>query len=291
MNILIVGASGLIGGNCYHLLKGTHQVYGTHLSFETNYTFKLNPSSSGDIRLLDKLNLNIIIHTGALTHVDRCETEPELSYKFTVQSTINLVDYAKAKDITFLYTSTDYVFDGLDGPYKETDQVNPLSVYGKHKLLAEEYIQKNLSKYFIARITNVYGDELRNKNYVSRTVQALKNGQVLVLEAPYDQFATPVNALDVARVFDLAISNNLRGVYHLGSTDFVSRVQLLTIIKRYFPDNLFVRGISTKELNQTAKRPLIGGLLSSKLIKEFPEFEFSNLDKYLISIKTTNLEH
>ncbi len=284
MNILIVGASGLIGGNCYHFLKASHQVYGTHLSFDTSYTFKFDPVLPDDIKLLNKLHLDVIIHTGALTHVDRCEAEPELSYKLTVQSTINLVDYAKINDITFLYTSTDYVFDGLDGPYKETDHVNPLSIYGKHKLLAEEYIQKNLSKYFIVRITNVYGDELRNKNFVSRIVETLKSGNVVELEAPFDQFATPVNALDVARVFDIAISNNLRGIYHLGSTDFVSRVQLLNIIKRYFPAILHVKGVSTEELKQTANRPLIGGLISYKFIKEFPNFEFSNLDKYLSSI-------
>ena len=285
MKILVVGASGLIGGNCFHLLKESHQVFGTHLNFETNYTFKFDPCLPDDIKLLDKLNLDFIIHTGALTNVDLCESEPDLSYKKTVQSTINLVDYSKINNITFIYTSTDYVFDGISGPYQETDKVNPLSVYGKHKLLAEEYIQKQLSKYFIARITNVYGDELRNKNFVSRAIEGLNKGETLKLEVPYDQFATPVNALDVAKVFNLAIVNELNGLYHIGSTDFVSRVQLLNIISRYFPGKLIIKGLSTKELKQLAKRPLIGGLLSTKFINEFPNFEFSNLDNYLNTFK------
>src|SRR5690606_41675199 len=87
---------------------------------------------------------DVIVHCGALTHVDYCETNQEESYQKTVVSTHNLVAIAKACGSRFVYLSTDYVFDGEHGPYRETDPVNPISIYGAHKLQAEQYALEHL---------------------------------------------------------------------------------------------------------------------------------------------------
>jgi dTDP-4-dehydrorhamnose reductase len=230
---------------------------------------------------------DIIIHTGALTHVDRCEQEPELSKYLTVNSAINLINFSAKIGAKFVYISTDYVFDGTSGPYSENSQTNPLSIYGQHKLEVEKIIASTLTNYLILRITNVYGSELRNKNLLSRTIQDFKNKNQISIKAPYDQYSTPINAFDIARSLMLLLNDKKNGIYHLSSTDFLSRVQFMQKINSYLNNRLTVIPVDTNSLNQIAKRPLLGGLLAEKFLSEYPGFEFTSLDSYLINTSLT----
>jgi dTDP-4-dehydrorhamnose reductase len=282
MNILIIGASGLVGGNLYQLLSKieSYQVIGTYNNFETENLFFLNASAKeGFPDWVYMTKWKIIIHTGALTNVDLCEEDPDKSRLLTVDSTLNLIELAKVNKSKFIYISTDYVFDGNDGPYSEDAPVNPLSIYGKHKLDAENLV-KILQDYLIIRITNVYGLEERNKNFLSSIVNDLKKDVQKSVAAPIDQFASPINALDVAKAIQLLIKDNKTGLYHLSSTDYLSRVQYCQIIKKYFP-NLSIKGFITNNGEQKAKRPSKGGLNAEKFILEYPSFHFSNLDDYI----------
>lgn len=282
MNILVVGASGLVGGNCFQLLRHYNSVTGTHSTFPLPHTVKFDPCRIQDVKLLEKLKPDVIIHTAGFTNVDLCEVGIERSYASNVISTIRLTDYARMNGAKLIYISTDYVFDGLNGPYSESDPVNPINVYGRHKLQAEEYIEKVLEDYIILRVTNVYGNEVRNKNFLARALEALKKGSVEIM-APYDQFATPVNASDIARAIKVMIDCDQKGIYHLAGTDYLSRVQLLQIAARYYPA-LKIDAVATKELKQQADRPLYGGLLARKFLTEVPGFEFGNVDRYISSI-------
>ena len=281
MKILVVGASGLVGGECIKVLSDEYEVAGTHLTFPDNNTFYFNPSDSGFLSHLPSNDWDVIIHTGALTHVDKCEVEVDLSYNATVVSTANLVDYSSRIGAKFIYLSTDYVFDGKSGPYNEGDTLAPLNVYGTHKLAAENIIIENSKNYLIFRITNVYGDEIRCKNFLARIIQEIRSGKS-EFSAPYDQFATPINACDIARAIKISLQLNLTGIYHLSSTDYMSRVQLLQKIFEYFPEkDLSVVPLKTADLNQVAKRPLLGGLCAAKFISDVPDFKFTNIDNYL----------
>lgn len=286
MKIFIAGASGLVGGNCFRLFseKPSNQVAGSHFSFETDYTVfydTLNPENPKNFDI-GAFQPNVIVHCGALTHVDYCENHVEESYEKTVVSTINLVKLAKKHNAKLLYFSTDYVFDGKSGPYREDAPVNPLSVYGKHKLEAEQIIQKELSEYLILRITNVYGDEIRGKNFIARLFNQFQEGKTLEFPLPLDQYATPANAWDIARVAEKLIENNKNGIYHVGSTDYMNRYQLAMRVLSYFPKNKSkFEPKTTEALNQQANRPLRGGLLHDKFLEEFPNFVFSNVDDYL----------
>ena len=139
MRIFISGASGLVGGNCLkHFQEKQCDVVGSHLSFPTENTVYFNTLHLKDKNNFDLLQFHpeIIIHCGALTHVDYCEAHIEESYEKTVSSTQNLIQIAKQLQAQLVYISTDYVFDGEHGPYRENDKVNPLSIYAKHKLEA-----------------------------------------------------------------------------------------------------------------------------------------------------------
>ncbi|MEX0967227.1 MAG: SDR family oxidoreductase [Bacteroidia bacterium] len=288
MNILILGASGLVGGNCLNLFSGNSQwkVAGTHFSFPTEQTQFFNTLRLDDPDNFDiaAFRPSIILHAGALTHVDHCEDHEEESYQKTVQSTANVALLVKQYNAKFIYISTDYVFDGTNGPYDEEAEVNPLSVYGRHKLEAENIVRATTENHLILRITNVYGDEIRNKNFISRIVEAIIEGKTLQLRLPYDQYATPANAFDIARMLYLLIGDDKKGLYHVASTDSLNRVQLAQRILKHFPVNrVEVIPATTAEIAQKAPRPLQGGLKPQKFLAEYPDFHFSNVDDFLRS--------
>ncbi len=284
MKALILGASGLVGGNALQYFKAKNwKVVGTHFSFETPDTkfFNTLEITKREEELFESFEPDVVLHAGALTHVDYCESHQQESYQKTVQSTINVISLAKKYNVKVAYISTDYVFDGMNGPYLEDAPVNPISVYGKHKLEAEQLIQE-LPKHLIIRITNVYGDEIRNKNFVSRIIEQVKNQSLNKLILPCDQFATPVNALDIARALYLLLDDQKNGLYHIASTDYVNRVQLAQKVLRFFPDYAYeLIPKQTANLNQAAKRPLNSGLLAHKFLREYPWFNFTSVEQYV----------
>ena len=285
MKVFIAGASGLVGSNCLkHFTEQGWDCVGSYFSYPVDGTVfynTLEPEHKDNFDIA-AYNPDVIVHCGALTHVDKCETEQDESYEKTVQSTINLVKVAKACNAKFVYISTDYVFDGTDGPYQETDKVNPLSVYGKHKLEAENIAINELNETLVLRVTNIYGNEERGKNFVARIVQQCVEGKKLTLKLPYDQYACPTNAWDIARAMFLLLKDGKHGIYHIGGTDYCNRVALSLRVLQYFPRIEYdLIPMSTEELNQPAPRPLVGGFVTMKFNREYPDFLFGNVDSFL----------
>lgn len=285
MKVFISGASGLLGGNCLkHFTDMGWKVVGSHLSYATDKTVfynTLEPQHSENFDVI-AFQPDVIVHCGALTHVDYCETHPEESYEKTVTSTRNLIALSKKCDARFVFISTDYVFDGKNGPYREDATVNPLSIYGNHKLEAEELALNELKNTLVLRITNVYGDEIRKKNFISRIIEQCEEGKKLTLTLPYDQFASPTNAFDIARAMYVLLKDGKSGIYHIGGSDYMNRVELAQRVLTYFPDATYdLIPVSTASMNQPAARPLIGGFVKMKFAGEYPEFLFSTIDEYL----------
>ena len=293
MKILIFGASGLVGGNMltYFKTKKDIEVVGTHFSFETENTVPFNTLNLELETNFDVINFNpdVIINCGALTWVDYCEENIDESYKKTVVSTINTLKIAAQVNAKYLYIGTDYVFDGTKGPYTEEEQARPLNVYGRHKLEAESLVLNQNEGSLSLRITNVYGNEERDKNFVSRLINLAKTEEKHELKLPFDQYATPVNAMDIAKAAYLLLRDNKNGVYNIASTDFVNRVQLASLVLKAIPNNkVSLTPISTEELNPPAARPLTGGLITAKFLSEYPDFEFTNVNDFLIQELSNN---
>lgn len=290
MKVFIAGASGLVGSNCLkHFTEQGWKVVGSYFSYEVPGTVYYNTLEPGDAKNFDIKGFqpDVIVHCGAMTHVDNCELQPEESYRQTVQSTMNLVAVAKECNARFVYMSTDYVFDGTDGPYVEEDKVNPISVYGRHKLEAEQYALNEIPGTLVLRVTNIYGHEARGKNFVARIVQQCKDKQKLTLKLPYDQYACPTNAWDIARSMFLLLRDGKTGIYHIGGTDYCNRVQLALRVLQYFPDAEYdLIPMSTDELKQPAARPLIGGFVTMKFNREYPDILFGNVDSFLKELTT-----
>lgn len=286
MKILVIGGSGLVGSNCLSHFASQQgaEVMGTYFSYQTSNTeyfdtLNIDNPENADI---EAFGPDVIMHCGALTHVDKCETEVEESYDKTVRSTVNVIELCKRYNARMLYVSTDYVFDGKDGPYDENAQVNPLSVYGRHKLEAEQAVINDVPGSVVIRLTNVYGDEERNKNFVTRIAEACIKGELLELKLPVDQYATPVNAADVAKALFLLARDGKSGIYNIASDEFLNRVELVEKVLSFFPNNnITFQSVTTAELGQPAARPLMGGLKTDKFMGEYPDFVFSTVNDYL----------
>lgn len=285
MKIFIAGASGLVGSNCYkHFKEQGHEVVGSHLSFPTDATVFYNTLEAEHPDNYDIIGFqpDVIVHCGALTHVDYCEEHIEESYEKTVKSTLSLIKVAATIGARLVYISTDYVFDGKDGPYRESATTNPLNVYGKHKLEAEQRVLASLANSLVLRITNVYGAEIRGKNFIARIITQCNNGETLKLNLPYDQYASPTNAWDIARAMLLLLENNHSGIFHIGSTDYMNRVELAMRVLKYFPEAKFeLSTTDTPSLKQAALRPLNGGFVKEKFSSLFPKFIFGTVDEYV----------
>jgi dTDP-4-dehydrorhamnose reductase len=285
MKVLIIGASGLVGSNClsYFRLMGW-DCLGTYFSYpakDTVFYDTLHPENP-DNADVPSFQPDVIVHCGALTHVDYCEQHPEESRRLTVLSTQEVIRLARDSNAKVVFISTDYIFDGEHGPYREDAVARPLSVYGQHKWDAEQLIARSGLEHLILRITNVYGDEERGKNFVARIIDQAKAGQHLTLKLPMDQYATPVNAADIARAMFLLLRDAKAGVYNIASTDYLNRVQLALRILSYFPEATYdLYPVSTSDLQQAAARPLQGGLKTAKFLREYPAFLFSTVDDYL----------
>lgn len=287
MKILIIGASGLVGSNCLRYLseKG-HKCVGTYFSYATQNTVyydTLHPENPENFDVA-AFSPEVIIHCGALTHVDYCEQNEAESYRLTVQSTQNIVALAKRFSSKIVFISTDYIFDGTDGPYDESAPANPISIYGRHKWEAEQLISDSGSEHIILRITNVYGDEERGKNFVARIIEQAVKGQHLTLKLPVDQYATPINAADIAKAVSLLLNDGKTGIYNIASTDYMNRVQLALRVLKYYPEATYdLIPMTTAEMNPPAARPLQGGLKTAKFLSEYPDFVFSTVDEYTSS--------
>ncbi len=289
MKVVVIGASGLVGGNCLSYLKNETdwEVIGAHLTLQTNDTKYFNASDIDDPNNFNvkQFNPEVIIHCAALSWVDYCEQHPDESYEKSVVPARNMIQLAKDLDAKLVFISTDYLFDGKSGPYNENDETNPLNIYGKHKLLVEEEIESNLTDYLICRITNVFGKELRGKNFIARLINEISDG-VKSFSLPADQFATPVYAYDVARAVKLLLEQGKNGIYHLANGEYLSRYGIADIVLSSFPQHqIELKKITTAEMKVTTPRPLKGGLKADKFLSEFPGFKFVSVKEYITSLE------
>ena len=216
-----------------------------------------------------KYQPDAIIHTAAMTNVDTSETNKDACYQLNVAATQNLVSFCEEHHIYFIHLSTDFVFDGGDGPYVETDDPNPLSYYGETKLLAELAVQNSKAKWAILRTVLVYGitADISRSNIVLWAKGALERKQPI--NVVNDQWRTPTLAEDLAEACLLAVENDAQGVYHIAGKDYMSIADLVRKVADYWSlDHSLILEISSAGLNQKAKRPAKTGFVLAKAIED-----------------------
>jgi dTDP-4-dehydrorhamnose reductase len=226
--VWVTGASGLIG----------HEL--VRLAPEFARSWRVRGQTRATIDLLDfaavrrrfeEESPRLVIHCAALTHTPSCEKDPELAHRLNVEVTALLAELAR--DIPFVFFSSDLVFDGRAGNYDETAPVNPLNVYGRSKAAAEKIVLAN-PKHTVVRTslnggTSLTGD--RGFNELLR--RAVESGQTVTLFT--DEFRCPIPAVETARaVWELA-ARNRPGLYHVAGAERLSRWQIGQLLTPLWP--------------------------------------------------------
>lgn len=214
----------------------------------------------GTYDLVDRLRPDVIIHSAALTDVDRCERERELAYKMNVEGTRAIAKAAEKAGAFLVYISTDYVFDGERGSYREDEKTNPVNYYGQSKLWGEEFCRG-----CIARTCVIYGSRPASGkvNFALWLIESLKSGkQVRVVT---DQFITPTLNTNLAKMVLEAADRRLSGVYHLAGATRISRYDFAREVARVFDlDSDLIIPSRMADLKWDAKRPKDSSLDTSK---------------------------
>ena len=228
MNYLIFGGRGLVGKKFSEILSAS----------ATNIIYTTSRHATGDQRniavdIFDKAQIetafevstpDIVINaTNLAGGVDFCENNPEKAYAFHYEANKRISECCLRYNALMIMISTDYVFDGKTPPYKETDQTNPLNVYGRAKLAAEIWIQEHLKDYIIARTTNVYGwdPETSTPNYLMSLYFKLSIGERV--NAPSFLWGNPTHVSQLCNVILELSQKKLSGLYHVVGNSFINR--------------------------------------------------------------------
>ena len=285
MKILITGAFGQLGEILSEKLNNFNEVIKTGRKLP-NGENGMSLDICNKIILKDILQISkpdILINLAALTNVDLCEKKPTLARQVNVVGVENICDVFPGR---IIHISTDYVFDGKEGPYKESNRTFPISVYGKTKLESEKIILNHNSKNLIIRTNVIYGYRKNTKaSFLNWVVESLnKKNKIDVVN---DQYNNPTYSKSIANVICLCIINNIYGLYHWGDGEILNRYSFaLKIAKKFNLNEKLINPVSTADLNQVAKRPLNSGLISEKL-KNILNVEAPSIDECLDDIKET----
>ena len=265
MHILITGSNGLLGQKIVRqLLKKETAFTATSLGENRNPDCPEKNYRQLDITdkrqldaLLEEVKPDAIINTAAMTNVDACEEDEVKCRKINVDGVQNLYAQCSQREIFLVHVSTDFVFDGLDGPYKEDDKRNPLSIYATSKRDSEDILMNGeYDDWAILRTIIVFGrgNNLSRSNIVLWATEALKNGQELTIVN--DQFRAPTWADDLAWACIRAAALKAKGVFHISGPETFSIYEMVCRIADYHgADKKLVQPISSSTLNQKAGRP------------------------------------
>jgi dTDP-4-dehydrorhamnose reductase len=274
MRILITGSNGLLGQKIVKIcLKRGTEFLATSNGKNRNQDCPENKYQELDITNLTQIQEVFttykpthIIHTAALTNVDYCELNPVECQEVNVNATRKLWEEAQKINAHFELLSTDFIFDGLKGNYKETDEPSAVSVYGQSKVDAEQVlIQSQNDNWSIARTIIVYGtaNNLSRTNIVLWSIEALTKGDPMKIID--DQFRMPTWAEDLAWGCLEICNRNKKGIFHLCGPELMAVNEIVfRIAKHIGKSTQNVEIISSSTLNQPAKRPPRTGFDLSK---------------------------
>lgn len=271
MKILIIGASGFLGSYLMESFHSRgHQTIGTYFQHPVEGMKPLDIRDSQAVEtFLQAESPDIICLCAASPHVDYCEEHPEETSPINVEGTRHVAAAAQKIRAKLVYFSSDYVFDGVQGPYRETDAPNPISEYGKQKLASEEIVQSYSVNNLIIRVTVLYGWEAQQKNFFERLLRTLGQGKELLV--PNDQVGSPTLVPNLSEITAELVLRSASGIYHAAGSDCVDRYVFAREAARIFNLNdALIKPISTPDLKQKARRPLLGGLRIEKVSKEIP---------------------
>lgn len=276
--ILITGSNGLLGQKLVQLLieKDTIDLIATAVgenrlkNLNNRYIYEsMDVTNESDVmRVFDKYQPDVLIHTAAMTNVDTCETDTEGCNKLNVDAVQYLINACLKNQTFFCHLSTDFIFDGSNGPYTEEAKPNPISVYGESKLKAEELLIKSNIRWAIARTVLVFGivADMSRSNIILWVKKSLEEGKGIKVVT--DQFRTPTLAEDLAIGCWLIAEKEIEGIFNISGEDFLTPYEMAIKTADFFhlPKELIEKADSST-FQQAAKRPPRTGFILDKAKK------------------------
>jgi dTDP-4-dehydrorhamnose reductase len=277
--ILITGANGLIGQALVKRLGRVPEVDLLATSRESAPRFGSMAGGYASLEITDREAIRrtfddfaptAVIHCAAMSRVDDCYADRDACWETNVLATDYLARTCKSFGSRLILVSTDFVFDGKDGPYAETARPNPVNFYGRTKLAAENAVRSaGLRKWTIIRTTLAFGagENLRRGNFGTWLVDRLQAEQEA--HVPIDQIRTPTYAPDLADGIARAVLLRKTGIYHVAGREIMSVFDLARQLARHFDfDPELIQPTKSDEIHADAPRPLLGGLLILKAESE-----------------------
>lgn len=276
--ILITGANGLLGQKLVQLYSqfpyNHYQVLATargesrlgqtaaHIAYQP-----LDVTSQTEVaHVLAGFRPDVVIHTAAMTQVDQCETDRQDCRLLNVEAVRYLGEACRQQDTFLVHLSTDFIFDGTEGPLTEEARPNPLSFYGHSKLDAETLLQQMRGlRFAIARTILVYGitPDMSRSNIVLWVKNSLQQGKTI--QVVDDQYRTPTLAEDLALGCHALAEKQITGIFHLGGPEMLTPYEMAIQTARFFNlDESLIEKTDSTRFTQPARRPPRTGFVIEK---------------------------
>ena len=275
--ILVTGSAGLIGTQIVKDLLDNHkQVYSCYNKTkpELGIITHLDLTKKDDIvNTMNRIKPDVVIHLGAMTDVELCETETELAKKINTDATEILALESEKHNTFFVYMSTDYVFDGKVGMKKENDKTNPINFYGKSKLDGERVFKKITTPNVIVRTSTPFGLHSKKISFpiwVKKNLELEKEISVVV-----NQYTSPSYVPNISKMIIEIIERKITGIIHLAGATKISRYDFAVQISKIINVNKqFLKLTKMDQMDWKAQRPADSSLSVSKankILKNKPE--------------------
>ncbi|CAD5276566.1 MULTISPECIES: SDR family oxidoreductase [unclassified Imperialibacter] len=272
MSILITGANGLLGQKLVVLLREKGEDFlatgrgASRIPLEgIRYQSMDITDAEETLKIIGTEKPEVVIHTAAMTNVDQCETDKEGCWLQNVTAVENIVKACEASGAFLLHLSTDFIFDGEDGPYDEEAKANPVSYYGDSKLAAEKAVMAGKIDWAMARTVLVYGIafDMSRSNIILWVKKSLEDGKTI--NVVNDQWRTPTLAEDLAMGCYLIAKKKAKGIFNISGKDFMNPYQMAIATADYFGlDKSLINETDGSKFSQPAKRPPKTGFVLDK---------------------------
>lgn len=262
MNVLVIGGTGFIGQHLmrYFVAEGTSTV-------EKRGFIKLDITDRNSLKkVIEKTKPSVVINSSGMTAVDECERRPEDAMKINGKSVEALSSICHKKKIKFIQISTDYVFDGKSGSYREQDRTNPVNQYGLSKLEGEKAALMHDG--IVLRISTPYGVNYihRKETFFDFVIENLTFGNEIRIVN--DQFTTPTFVNDIPRAIMELIRSDESGIFHLGLREKISRYDFAIKIAEFFGlEKEKIIPVSLDDISFLAERPRDSSLNVNKITR------------------------
>ena len=278
MKVLITGVNGLLGQNAAkQFADAGYEVIATGRGScrlpdngkRYRYTDLDITDKKGVLHYVTTARPDVIVHAAAMAQPDACELNREACYDSNTNATLYFTNAAETVNAKMIYISTDFIFSGDEGPYRETDEPAPVNYYGETKLAAEQIVQKSKTSWAIARTVLVYGNILSGtrSNMVTWVKDNLEKQNPIKVVS--DQVRTPTYVEDLARGIQLIMEKDATGVYHISGKETLTPYEMAVQVADYFKLNkALMEKVDASVFSQPARRPLKTGFIIDKAEKE-----------------------